>query len=301
MLRILSPAKINLFLEIKGRRADGYHTLRTLMCPVGIYDEVDLDFSGRRIVVSCSHPGVPRDETNLAVRAAVLFAERLLRRQPSKAFSGLNIRIEKNIPVAAGMGGGSSNAAAVIIGLNRYCGDPFSMKEMMAMALEIGADAPFFILGRPAIATGIGERLQTYTALKPYTTLIVYPGIPISTAEVYKNLDLALTNCKKKLKNFPLKQAAFDPAQHACNDLETVTLSRFEDVRTAKQFLLHHGACAALMSGSGSAVFGLFDDNRRARKAHVALVNHKSWKVFITELVTKAGCIVDDLRRPRPA
>jgi 4-diphosphocytidyl-2-C-methyl-D-erythritol kinase len=292
MLRILSPAKINLFLEIKGRRSDGYHTLRTLMCPVGIYDRIELDFSGSQIRVSCSHPAVPQDETNLAWQAAALFFARLSQRRRPETLSGLNVRIEKQIPVAAGLGGGSSNAAAVMIGLNRYCGEPFSLEEMAAMGLEIGADTPFFIRGCPAIATGIGERLQPYTALKPYPVLIIYPGIPISTAEVYKNLDLALTNCKKKLKDFPLKQAAFDPARHACNDLETVTLSRFEDVRTAKLALLKHGASVALMSGSGSAVFGLFDDSRRAREAHAALINYKSWKVFFTELVTKAGCIV---------
>jgi 4-diphosphocytidyl-2-C-methyl-D-erythritol kinase len=289
MTRIFSPAKINLFLEITGRRADGYHTLRTLMCPVGIYDEIYLDHGTNGISVTCTHPSVPEDRFNLAYRAAELFAKRLPDRTPTP-FSGVTIRIQKNIPVAAGLGGGSSNAAAVLTALNRHYGDPFSSTELMTMGLKLGADTPFFILGCSALATGIGEKLQPYPLPKAYPLLIIDPGIPISTAEVYKNLDLGLTNCKKKLKDFPLKQASFDPSQHVCNDLETVTLSRFEAVIRAKQRLLHHGACAALMSGSGSAVFGLFDDQPRAQAAQLALTQEKAWTVFFTELVTHSTC-----------
>ena len=153
-MKILSPAKINLFLQITGRRNDGYHDLVTLMCCVGLYDTVSLVFGAKETTVACDHPNVPEDETNLAFGAASLFLKALNKNE------GVKIFIQKQIPVAAGLGGGSSNAAAVFLGLNRYYGYPFSTEELMSMGLSIGADVPFFIFQRPAIASGIGEKLE---------------------------------------------------------------------------------------------------------------------------------------------
>ena len=190
-MEILSPAKINLFLQILGKRSDGYHDLITLMCCIGLYDTVSLTFGVKDITVSCNHPVVPVDDTNVAFGAAHLFLKTL------KKNEGVGIFIKKQIPVAAGLGGGSSNAAAVFLGLNRYYGYPFSTEELMSMGLSIGADVPFFIFQRPAIASGIGEKLEAYQNLKNLKILLVFPGFSVSTADVYKKLNLGL---KKNLK-----------------------------------------------------------------------------------------------------
>jgi 4-diphosphocytidyl-2-C-methyl-D-erythritol kinase len=285
MIKILSPAKINMFLHVTGRRPDGYHNLFTLMCPVGLYDEVSLETGPEALSVVCSDPDVPDDETNLAYRAARHFLQQLASQHSLPQHTGLKISIKKRIPVAAGLGGGSSNAAAVLHGINHLFGNPFSVRELMAIGLDIGADVPFFIFGQPAIATGIGETLQPFANLISYFVLIIYPGIGVSTAEVYKNLDLGLTNCEKKLKEVLLKHEAYDAAQHSCNDLESFTLSRYPEIRAAKKSLLKQGAVAALMSGSGSSVFGLFDDLQAAKNARLLLDETKTWQLFLTEMI----------------
>ena len=285
MLKILSPAKINLFLHVTGRRHDGYHNLFTLMCPVGLYDEVSLETKSDTLSVVCSDPDVPNDETNLAYRAARHFLQEYTLQHTLPKNTGLNISIKKHIPVAAGLGGGSSNAAAVLHGVNHLFGNPFTVRELMAMGLHIGADVPFFIFGKPAIATGIGEALEPFPNLVSYVVLLVYPGIGVSTAEVYKNLDLGLTNCEKKLKEVLLKHEAYDAKRHSCNDLESFTLSRYPEIQTAKKSLLKQGAVAALMSGSGSSVFGLFDDLQAAQSARLLLGKTKEWELFLTEMI----------------
>lgn len=292
-MKILSPAKVNLFLQVTGRRADGYHNLFSLMCPVGLYDSVTLDMSAGDIRLICSDPDVPLDESNLAYRAADRFMNQFAGRHDARR-RGVKITIEKQIPVAAGLGGGSSNAAAVFLGLNRHFGRPFSMQELMDLGLEVGADVPFFIFGKPAIATGIGERLEPYRNLTPYYAVLIYPGIKVSTAEVYKNLDLGLTKCKKKLTKTLLEHRAFDAALHLCNDLELVVLSRFPEIIDAKRALLEQGAFGALMSGSGSTVFGLFNNPAAAQKAKYFLEKNTSWKLFFTRLIVDDGLCIQE-------
>ena len=281
-MKILSPAKINLFLQITGKRSDGYHDLFSLMCCIGLYDTVSLDVGVKKTAVSCEHPHVPEDRTNLAVAAADLFYRQL------KKNDGVNIAIKKEIPVAAGLGGGSSNAAAVLIGLNRYYGDPFSQDELMAMGLSIGADVPFFIFGKPATALGIGEKLTVYPGLKKLKILLVFPGFTVSTAAVYKNLNLRLTKCKKKLKESFLDRRGFDPGCHLCNDLEAVVASEYPVINTVKTALLDHGALGALMSGSGPTVFGLFSDSDKAAEAKRVLARSDStWQLYIADMITQ--------------
>ena len=190
--------------------------------------------------------------------------------------------------MGAGLGGGSSDAAAVFRGLNRLLGYPFQLAELMEMGREVGADVPFFIFGQPALATGIGERLEPYRKLPPYKVLLFYPGVSVSTAEVYKNLDLGLTNCKKKLKDFVLKQRPFDAALHLCNDLETVTLNRYPQVKAAKEALDGRGALGVSMSGSGSTVFALFADDGMARRALQSLEGITEGSFFLTQLIVDA-------------
>lgn len=278
-MKILSPAKINLFLTITGKRSDGYHDLRSLICRIGLYDSVSIAFGFDDLIVRCNAPGVPNDGTNLAYKAASLFLNSINKRE------GLQITIEKRIPVAAGLGGGSSNAASVLLGLNRHYGSPFSRDELMAMSLTLGADVPFFIFGKPALASGIGEKLKAFDGLSPFTIVLVYPGFGVSTADVYKNLNLELTKCKKKLKQFQPERHHFDVKRHLCNDLESVTASRHPDIIEAKAALLKYGAGGALMSGSGPTVFGLFTDSENAKKAKYRLSKNKKWQVFLADMI----------------
>jgi 4-diphosphocytidyl-2-C-methyl-D-erythritol kinase len=288
-MKILSPAKVNLFLQILGKRPDGYHDLNTLMCCIGLNDTISLTFGVKDIGVSCNHPLVPDDDTNLAFGAARLFFKTL------KKNEGVKISIQKQIPVAAGLGGGSSNAAAVFLGLNRYYGYPFSKEELMSMGLSIGADVPFFIFQRPAIASGVGEKLEAYQGLKNLKILLVFPGFSVSTAEVYKKLNLGLTKCKKKLKSFLLNKQRFDPRCHLCNDLEAVTASKYPVINTVKTALLSHGALGALMAGSGPTTFGLFSDSNKALKARHALFRIDKWQVYLADMITQnSGYRIDD-------
>ena len=280
-MKILSPAKINLFLQILGKRPDGYHDLITLMCCIGLYDTVSLTFNVKDITVSCDHPDVPEDETNLAYGAARLFFKKV------KKNDGVTIFIKKKIPVAAGLGGGSSNAAAVFLGLNRYYGYPIPTDELISIGLSLGADVPFFIFQKPAIASGIGEKLEAYQNLKNLKILLVFPGFSISTADVYKKLNLGLTKCEKKLKSFLLNKQRFDPRYHLCNDLEAVTASEYPVIKTVKEALLNQGALGALMTGSGSTIFGLFSDSNAASKASHALFRIHKWKMHLADMITQ--------------
>ena len=146
--------------------------------------------------------------------------------------------------------------------------------------MEIGADVPFFLDGQPAIATGIGEVLSPWSGLPPYPVVVVFPGRGLATAEIYKGLNLGLTNCQKKLKGFVLKQGIFDAAEHLCNDLETVAVSRCPEIPAIKNELIQLGALGALMSGSGSSVFGLFMSAEEARNAMQRLKARADWQVF---------------------
>jgi 4-diphosphocytidyl-2-C-methyl-D-erythritol kinase len=251
------------------------------MCCVGLYDTVSLTFGAKETSVSCSHPDVPEDETNLAFAAASLFFNTL------NINESVKISIEKQIPVAAGLGGGSSNAATVFLGLNRYYGYPFSPNKLISMGLSIGADVPFFIFRKPAIVSGIGNKFKAYQRLESFKILLVFPGFSLSTTQVYKNLNLGLTKCKKKLRRFLLNQQSFNPGCHLCNDLETPAASMHPGIFTVKEALLRYGALGALMSGSGSTVFGLFSDSDNALKAKNALAQNDKWQLYLVNMITK--------------
>ncbi len=282
-MEIIAPAKINLFLQVLGRREDGYHDLRTLMCCVGLHDTLALQLGADRNKIVCSVPGLPCDETNLALKAALLF-NGALGAETSVVPRNLSIELTKRIPVGAGLGGGSSDAAAVLRGLNRYYGAPFGHGKLHELALCLGADVPFFIDRKPAVATGVGECLEFYAQLPPWSVVIVYPGFGISTAQVFKNLNLGLTKCEKQLRYFPFKYGNFDIARHLCNDLEPVAARRFPIIDVIKKELLIQGASGSLMTGSGSAVFGLFTDPEAARRAGDILSGNADWQVYVTEL-----------------
>jgi 4-diphosphocytidyl-2-C-methyl-D-erythritol kinase len=284
LIQIKSPAKINLFLAVKGKRADGYHEIITLLCRIRLFDALSIRFGFKDHAVSCSAPNVPEDETNLAYRAAVVFFKNLPGPK-QHLHMGVRISIEKKIPVGAGLGGGSSNAASVLMGLNRFYGSVFSKNQLMQMGLSLGADVPFFIFKKPALAQGIGEKLSAFHRLPPYQILLVYPGKSVSTQEVYKNLNLGLTKCEQKLNCLLFKKEAFTGEKHLCNDLETVAESSCPEIGSIKKQLIFHGAEGAMMTGSGSAVFGLFVDFDKAGKAFDVLSKVEGWEVFLTELM----------------
>jgi len=282
-MKILSPAKINLFLHICGKRPDGYHDLFSLMCRITLFDELLLQIArGEKVEIHCSHPDVPNDDTNLAYRAAALFQNKLGSTQ------GVSIHLKKRIPVGAGLGGGSSNAASILMALNIYHGRPFSRKQLMEMGLSLGADVPFFIFQKPAIATGIGDKLEAFKGALPYHILLIYPGINVSTAETYQNLNFGLTKDQKKPTSISLKRNRFIPAIHLTNDLERVTAAKYPEIDLAKEKLLKLGAIGALMSGSGPTVFGLFDSAAKAKSAGQSLSQDKDLQLFLVDPILEA-------------
>lgn len=288
-MKILSPAKVNLFLQVVGKRADGYHELVTLMCCISLYDVVSMDFGAKHISVHCSHKDVPSDEGNLAYKTAVLFYEGIKKKLSKKdrriEAEGVTIFIDKQIPVAAGLGGGSSNAASVLAGMNRYYGKPFSWEDLNAIGRRIGADVPFLLHQKPAIAMGIGDKLKTYEGITSVPILVVCPNFQVSTGTVYKNLNLRLTKCEKALKHFPFRKQKFDISRHLCNDLETVTAARYPVIGDIKRQLAAQGAEGALMTGSGTTVFGLFADAASAERAFSTLARNRNWRLFLTDLL----------------
>jgi 4-diphosphocytidyl-2-C-methyl-D-erythritol kinase len=284
IIDLLAPAKINLFLHVVGRRPDGYHELYSLMCCVSLYDRLVIQIGSPRNEIHCDQRQLPCDASNLALKAALLFNQ-ALERETRHTCQPVSIRLIKQIPVGAGLGGGSSDAAAVLKGLNRYFGDPFDRFRLLSLGLQLGADVPFFIDARPAIAQGIGERLTDYKGLSAYWVVMVYPGFGISTARVYKNLNLALTKSKKKLRNVPFINGDFSPSHHLQNDLEAGVGDHFTVIAKLKEDLLNQGAVGSLMTGSGSVVFGLFDSEAQARKAQSALPLPSAGQVFVARLL----------------
>jgi 4-diphosphocytidyl-2-C-methyl-D-erythritol kinase len=283
-MRLLSPAKINLFLKVTGKRPDGYHNLVTLMCRVGLYDTITLNIGAPRIRVTSDDPNLPEDQANLAGQAAAAFYGTNIGsfKPPSERVA---IDIRKKIPVGAGLGGGSSNAAAVLMGLNRHYGKPLTPSQLSEIGLSIGADVPFFLFKKSALATGIGECLEEFSRFKPWTILLVFPGFSVSTAQVYKKLTLGLTKCEKILKSSLFKAQEIDVTQHLCNDLETVTLAQFPELVEIKKKMCTLGAANALMSGSGPSVFGLFADPKKAEQAKNKLKACKRWRVFVVDML----------------
>ncbi len=264
-LRLLAPAKINLFLRITGRRPDGYHTLISLMQKLALYDEIFLETTGQGIELHCPDGKSPENRSNLVYRAAELFFAHLKRCNAlSKPACGIRITLQKHIPVAAGLGGGSSDAAATLHGLNQLTGARLTEAELAALGLELGADVPFFVRGdTAALAQGIGEELSPAPPQQDYSVLLVNPGFSVSTRWVYQNLNLTSIDLKDNLQNFHGKCDGAD----FVNDLEQVTLTRYPVIAELKKEILQQGAAVALMSGSGPTVFGLFRDQKHARQA----------------------------------
>ncbi|MBL0699483.1 MAG: 4-(cytidine 5'-diphospho)-2-C-methyl-D-erythritol kinase [Desulfosarcina sp.] len=278
-IKVLSPAKVNLFLHITGKRPDGFHDLVSLMCCINLYDTLYINLGAEKTGITCTHPEVPLDKTNIALQAAIVFLKSI------DIDETVGIHITKRIPVGAGLGGGSSNAAAVLRALNHYYDYPFSMGELISMGLSLGADVLFLIFRNPAIVSGIGEKIESFSGLSSRHLLLIYPGVSISTAGVFKKYDLRLTKIKKKIKVSFLLKGKIGIESLLRNDLEEVAAAAYPEISDAKKALLSKGAQESLMTGSGSAVFGLFSDFSRAKAARDALLHNVNWQLFLTELI----------------
>lgn len=276
-LVLSAPAKINLGLRIVGRRGDGYHTIETVMQKIDLCDELILRRGGDGISLHCPDGATSEDETNLVYRAADLFL-RTMGERCADPVSGVDITLRKRIPVAAGLGGGSSDAAATLKGMQVLSAARCSDAELAAVGLRLGADVPFFLNNAPAArATGIGELLTPVVPLINYTVVLVNPGFPVSTQWVYQTFALTMFKNKstKKCLSENAKNSVEENSADALlqptpmrNDLETVTVARYPEIEQLKNELKAHGAETALMSGSGPSVFGLFARGKDAESSY---------------------------------
>jgi 4-diphosphocytidyl-2-C-methyl-D-erythritol kinase len=271
---VYAPAKINLCLHVLGRRDDGYHDLATLMQRVDLQDRLEVAVSsGSEITAYCPQLALPAGVDNIAVRAARLFLEHLGEK------CSVSINIDKRTPSAAGLGGGSSDAAQVLLALNDLLGAELSRSELMALGVRLGADVPFFLYEQTAWATGIGECLQHWPGLPPVRLVLVNPGIVVSTAWVFQSLGLTCPTPIARIPRFPERASDLVCLLH--NDLEVVTCRHYPVITTIKERLVANGADGALMSGSGATVFGLFEDPARAELAAQTLSEETNWWVEV--------------------
>jgi 4-diphosphocytidyl-2-C-methyl-D-erythritol kinase len=276
--KIHTPAKVNIRLKITGRRSDGFHELESIMVPIDVTDSLEMRLLQKdRIEISSHGYDVPNNETNLACRAARAFFNKI------GVDHGVSIKLMKNIPVAAGLGGGSSDAAATLLLLNDMHGGPLSVSELHEMAVGLGADVPFFLYGRPSLARGIGDILEPIHEWPVFWYVIITPPIKVSTAWVYENYRLELTTNEYDFIVNLLKSSPFAVSRMLENDLERVTAARFPIINTLKQLLLDADAEGAVMSGSGSSVFGLFLTRNQAVSAKDTIQTHRLGDVLMAK------------------
>jgi 4-diphosphocytidyl-2-C-methyl-D-erythritol kinase len=268
---VRSYAKINLFLGVLGGRPDGYHEIRTVMQTVSLHDRIVLRAAAEGTMLRCDDPDVPSDATNLCARAA-----EALRNRAARAFlragkhGGVHIELSKRIPAGGGLGGGSSNAAATLRGLNFLLGSPLGDDELYAAAAEIGADVPFFLTGGAALATGIGERIEPLPCAAPLWTVLAKPGASMGTAAAYRLLDEVGAGRDGDGKAVARGLAAGDVEQVARglgNAFWPAVSRALPELAELRHRLLELGAAGACLTGSGSCMFGLFADERQAVRA----------------------------------
>ena len=287
-MRLRALAKINLGLDILRKREDGYHEVRMIMQTIQMYDVLEMKRVRKPgISLSVNYSYIPNDERNLVYKAAKLLMDEF------QVKGGVDIHLEKFIPVAAGMAGGSSDAAAAMIGVNRLFQLGLSVKDLMERGVKIGADVPYCLLRGTALAEGIGDKLRALPACPDCYVLIGKPGISVSTKFVYENLHA------NELKSHPRIDEMLDAIQwHNLykmadlmeNVLETVTIPQYPIIEEIKNHMKEHGALNAMMSGSGPTVFGLFDDKTLAEQACEALRESRLARtVFLTTVFNNGG------------
>ena len=276
-LTLRTPAKINLCLSVLRKRPDGYHDVEMLMQAVGLYDEVTVRLSGNGITVVCDNAAVPGGAGNIAWRAAREVLDL------SGCVSGIAVEIKKTIPVAAGLGGGSSDAAAVLVACNRLLGTRLDREGLAGAGARLGMDVPFFLYGPTALARGRGEVLTSLPPPPKFWVLLVNPGFETSTAWAYNNLNFGLTKKGDCTNIAGLNVSQIAGSLH--NDLETVTAAAHPAIGEMEEALLNAGALGARMSGSGPTVFGIFDTEAGCRDA-VQRLQKKGWRLYPAETLT---------------
>ena len=258
-----SPCKVNLILNILGQRADGFHELETVMQPVKLFDEISLERGGTGIQLTCNIPELPVDSKNLVYRAADEFFKLHNLR------AGVRIHLQKNLPLAAGLGGGSGNAATTLLGMNELFGSPLPLKALDSIAATLGSDIPFFLYDQPALATGRGEKVRTlenFPALKGKAFFLVHPGFGISTPWSYQNLarfpkDQNGTPGRAEKLVAALQTNDWNAIRtNVYNSLEAPAFDKFPVLQLYQEFLRENGALVALMSGSGSTTFAIAEN-----------------------------------------
>jgi 4-diphosphocytidyl-2-C-methyl-D-erythritol kinase len=265
-----SPCKVNLLLNILGKRPDGFHALETVFHPVRLHDRLSFSRAAVGIRLSSSNPALPVDSSNLVHRAATAFLE------AAGISEGVCIHLTKQIPMAAGLGGGSGNAATTLLGLNELFGLPLTVEQLQPLAAKLGSDVNFFLQSRPALATGRGERVESladFPAMQGAFFLLVHPGFGISTPWAYQNLarfPSALNGTPGRARKLIslLQTADLSVAGgEFYNSLEAPALEKYPVLALYQEFLREQGAEAALMSGSGSTTFALFTERETAEQA----------------------------------
>lgn len=282
-LAFRTPAKINLGLQILGKRPDGYHQLETLLQMVSLYDDIELESLPSGIEVECDRPDIPKDESNLVVKAARLLQSLF----PERRDLGARIRLVKRIPAGGGLGGGSGNAAGTLLGLNVLWDLKLDRKELLPVAARLGSDVPFFLCAGGALGRGRGELLSPLQPVKKFNVILVNPRFPIATSWVYANLKLELTKRENNisiLQNFYSRSDIARLGAHLFNDLEPIVLQKYPVVQTIKDELRSLGSPGSLLSGSGSTVFGIFDNPEVAKSAYSRLARG-NWDLFLTETI----------------
>ena len=276
-------AKINLGLDVVRRREDGYHEVRMIMQTIQLYDRLDIKRTqepGIQIQTNLSF--LPVNENNLIYKAAKLLMDEF------SITDGVSVKLDKRIPVAAGMAGGSTDAAAMLIGVSRLFSLGLTKRQLMERGVQIGADVPYCIMRGTALAEGIGEALSPLPPMVKCPVLIAKPSISVSTKFVYQNLKLDDTtihpDIDRLIDDIKAKNL-HDIAAHMGNVLETVTIPNYPVIDEIKKDMLSNGAVGAMMSGSGPTVFGLFDDEDTAKKAYKAMrSSHLARQVYLTSV-----------------
>jgi 4-diphosphocytidyl-2-C-methyl-D-erythritol kinase len=285
LIRIRSFAKVNLALAVLGKRTDGYHEIRTIFQSIDLHDELEIR-PAARLELHCEYlPSVPVEE-NTVWRAATALA------RAASMSAGAEITLKKRIPPGAGLGGGSSNAAAALLGLCKFWHLDVPAAELRSLAAAIGSDVPFFLQGGTALGIGRGEEIYPLPEIPTAHLVVVYPGVHVSTAAAYRSLSPMLTSQQAihKIQSFcgRLKDGTGCLAE-IFNDFETSILPAYPAVREAKDFLKERGATATLLSGSGSSVFGFFPDEESALAASRGDLPRGSWRVFPAKTLSRAG------------
>lgn len=263
--------KINLSLDVLERQSDGYHKLKMIMQEIALKDVITIrEVSGNdgRIKLTSNNTKVPTDETNIVHKAITLLSEKF------NIDKNIEVYIEKNIPISAGLAGGSTDAAAVLKGLNEIWSLKLSQEELMDLGLVLGADVPFCIIGGTALSEGIGEKLTPLKPFKDKLILLANPGVSVSTGHVYKSLDLENLKVRpdiEKILSYIENDDTRSLAKDMENVLESVTIGVYPRIEKLKVEMKNCGALGSLMSGSGATVFGIFDDMEKLKKCKARL------------------------------